>query len=65
MAVAILVMRTSNPPKNDHTIGHWEGRALVMETVGLCADTTLQNTERVTANRFPPEPRTRTVASQD
>lgn len=29
---------------NGHTIGHWEGQTLVMDTVGLREDTMLQNT---------------------
>lgn len=32
------------PTYNGHTIGHWEGETLVMDTVGLREDTMLQNT---------------------
>ncbi|MGC4028408.1 MAG: hypothetical protein QM696_06030 [Steroidobacteraceae bacterium] len=32
------------PSYNGHTIGHWEGQTLVMDTVGLREDTMLQNT---------------------
>ena len=32
------------PSYNGHTIGHWEGQTLVTDTVGLRADTMLQNT---------------------
>lgn len=33
-----------DPSFNGHTIGHWEGQTLVMDTVGLRGDTMFQNT---------------------